>query len=373
MLKKAKILVVEDHSDLLHGIRGILELEDYEVLTAATGAKGLEILRNATCAPDLIVSDIVMPDVDGYDFYKAVRQETRWLNIPFVFLTAKNRKEDVLFGKELGADDYIGKPFDAQELIVTVNSKLRRIREITQMYNDQVSTIKRNILTILNHEFRTPLTYVVAYADMLHRDADELTYDELRTFLGGINTGADRLRRLIENFMLLIELETGEAINTYNWRKRRFNNFGALLGLVAEEGQSTVLEKNICLVVQPVSESLPYIVADVEYLKVGLLRLIDNAIKFTDEPGSQIVLSAHIEDGQVCLSVLDHGRGVPDTEQEVIFDVFYQINRQAYEDQGAGAGLPIVDRIARMHGGYVKVQSEVGVGSCFSIYLPVAD
>jgi two-component system, sensor histidine kinase and response regulator len=369
-MSKATILVVEDDRNLMQGIRDILELQEYSVLTANNGLDGLDIMQKRPAPPDLIVSDIMMPGMNGYEFFEAVRNELRWTAIPFIFLTAKGEKADVRAGKSMGADDYVTKPFDAEDLLIAVDAKLRRRREIEMVNDSRITDVKRSILTILNHEFRTPLTYVVAYADMLNRDAADLSYDEIRTFLKGVNAGADRLRRLIENFILLVELETGEAQRTYGWRKQRVSNFKDLLSqALAAEGPYAA-EKDVPLELAADASDLPPVMADVEYLKAAVTRLIDNAIKFTDKAGCAVTLAAYAEDQAVCFSVSDQGRGIPSDELESIFEVFYQIDRERFEDQGAGAGLPIVKRIVEVHGGRIDVSSTPGQGSQFVIRLP---
>src|SRR5579859_2689111 len=204
----ATILVVEDDYNLMQGIRDILALQDYDVLTAHNGLDGIKTLQTAQTLPDLILSDIMMPHMNGFEFYEALRREARWATIPFIFLTARGEKADVRAGKSMGVDDYIIKPFSAEDLIMIIEGKLRRRRELLEVHGTEISDIKQSILTILNHEFRTPLTYIVAYADLLNTDTGALNYDEMRSFLQGMNTGADRLRRLIENFILLVDLET---------------------------------------------------------------------------------------------------------------------------------------------------------------------
>src|SRR5438067_991075 len=118
------LLVVEDDSALLEGLRDILELSGYTVLTARNGLEGLAVLQAQV--PDLIVSDINMPRMDGYQFYGRVRAQSEWVSVPFIFLTAKGEKTDVRQGKLLGADDYITKPFEEVDLLVAVQSKLNR-------------------------------------------------------------------------------------------------------------------------------------------------------------------------------------------------------------------------------------------------------
>ncbi len=369
-MSKATILVVEDDHNLMQGIRDILELQEYSVVTANNGLDGLDAMYKCPIPPDLIVSDIMMPGMNGYEFFEAVRNELRWTAIPFIFLTAKGDKADVRAGKSMGADDYVTKPFDAEDLLIAVDAKLRRRKELEQVSDSRITDVKRSILTILNHEFRTPLTYVVAYSDMLNRDADELSYDEIRTFLRGVNAGADRLRRLIENFILLVELETGEAQRTYSWRKQRVGNFKDILSQTLAQLLPIAAERSIHLELGADPGNLPPVMIDVEYLKAALARLLDNAVKFSDQPHCTVTLSAYAENGMVCFSVVDQGRGIPADELESIFEIFYQINRDKFEDQGAGAGLPIVRQIVEMHGGRVDVSSVPGQGSQFVIRLP---
>jgi two-component system sensor histidine kinase/response regulator len=363
---------VEDDIALLEGIRDILELGGYSVVTADGGVEGLEFLQGEGEPPDLIVSDIMMPEMDGYEFYEAVRSEMRWLQIPFIFLTAKGEKADVRLGKGLGVDDYVTKPFDSEDLLVAVASRLQRARQLDMVRTTEVSELKRNILTILNHEFRTPLTYVVAYSDMLARDAEDLSAEEFTGFLRGIQTGSERLRMLIEKFIFLVELETGEAAATYNWRKRRFSDFRSLLEEVVEHNETEAKERNIRLVIEARRE-MPSIEGDRDYLRSALNHLVENAIKFSQPTGSTIILKAEVQGDRVLLSVSDQGRGIPLDEMNHIFEPFYQVDRERYEDQGAGSGLAIVHGIVELHNGKVRVESKVGEGSTFVVALPIAE
>ncbi len=369
-MEKAKVLVVEDDIHLLEGIRDILELDGYSVLTAENGSNGIEVLNNQAAPPDLIVSDIMMPKMDGIQFLKEVRKENRWFSIPFIFLTAKGERADVHRGMRLGVDDYVIKPYDPGDLLVKIESRLERHRSLNQMHNSGMATLKRQILTMLNHEFRTPLTFVVAYSDMLNNPGDEeLSKEEMMSYISGITAGADRLRNLIENFIMLVELETDSARQTYDWRK---GPIASVQG-VFKEAQERV--KEIQSRKHPVSvdipTEMPIFTGDVEYLTSAVALMLNNACKFS-EPGTPITLGASVAGQEVTLWVKDQGRGIPKAEQEHVWESFYQIDRALNEDQGAGAGLAIVKGIASLHGGKVAVESEVGKGSTFKLLLPVA-
>lgn len=370
-MEKAKVLVVEDDIHLLEGIRDILELDGYHVLTAENGIHGIEVLQKQSSPPDLIVSDIMMPKMDGIQFLKEVRKENRWFSIPFIFLTAKGERADVHRGMRLGVDDYVIKPYDPSDLLVKIESRLERHRELNRVHNSGMATLKRQILTMLNHEFRTPLTFVVAYADMLNNPGEqELSKEEMISYISGITAGADRLRNLIENFILLVELETDSAQQTYDWRKGPIASVEGIF----KEAQERVkdLEPRNHTVTVDIPAEIQIFTGDVDYLTAAIALLLNNACKFS-EPGSPIEMGATVEGKEIVLWVRDHGRGVPENEQEQIWESFYQIDRALNEDQGAGAGLAIVKGIATLHGGRVALESKPGAGSTFKLVLPVTE
>jgi signal transduction histidine kinase len=369
MRNRARLLVVEDDMHLIEGIQEILELDGYEVITASSGVEGLEVLENLIHPPDLIISDIMMPKMSGYEFFEAVRARSEWLTIPFIFLTAKGEKSDIRLGKAMGADDYVTKPFGAEDLLVAVSSKLERTRQIQSVLSNQVSDVKTRILTILNHEFRTPLTYVVAYSDMLRRDADQLSLQEMHEFLKGVSAGAERLQRLIENFILLVELETGEIQNTYKWRKKAISNYREVIDRAIKKIR-TMEDRKFQEIEVQIASDIPAIEGDTDYIMEALARLIDNAAKFCPER-HPITIHVYADDnGRPTIAVQDRGRGIPENELEQIFQVFYQIDRQRYEDQGAGSGLAIVKGLAELHHAEITVDTAAGEGSTFRLHFP---
>lgn len=368
-MPKAKLLVVEDEHNLLLGIRDILELDEYRVIMASNGQQALDVLRSQGAdLPDLILSDIMMPYMDGIEFLKEVRKNEAWVKIPFIFLTAKGAKGDVQQGKMLGVDDYLIKPFDADDLLVAVESRLNRHKALNQAAEDQIHDMKRNILTILNHEFRTPLTLVVAYADMLKdNNVERMNDSELLLFLREINMGADRLRHLIENFILLVELETQDAAKNYEWRSHPITNFYTILESACNKYRNNPRYANPLELIAP--EKMPTVFGDREYIMTMLTELLDNAYKFSPN-GEPITVEATEVDGGLRVSITDRGRGIPAHEVENIWKSFYQVNREQFEDQGAGSGLAIVYGLAQLHGAQLHVTSELGKGSCFSITFP---
>jgi iron(II)-dependent oxidoreductase len=124
------ILIVDDNPELIEGVKLTLEMEGYQVLSAKNGQEALAVLERVT--PDLILADIMMPEMDGYELYERVHQEPRWLQTPFIFLTAKTDKEDIRRGKAMGVDDYITKPFEPEDIISAIRGRTKRLSEVTE-------------------------------------------------------------------------------------------------------------------------------------------------------------------------------------------------------------------------------------------------
>ena len=178
-------------------------------LSAGDGVEGLSILPKIR--PDLIVSDVMMPRMDGIEFYQAVRANPTWVFIPFIFLTARSQEEDIYLGKRLGADDYLIKPYDRDNLVATVESKLTRSRAVAEAAAGEMEALKRSITRILGHELRTPLTWIQGYAELLLGGAASMTPAELDASLQSIKAGSDRLGRLVEDAVLMTMLDTDQA------------------------------------------------------------------------------------------------------------------------------------------------------------------
>jgi signal transduction histidine kinase len=362
------ILVVEDDSALLEGVRDILEFSGYHVTTAVNGLDALHVLEKHI--PHLIISDIMMPRMDGYQFYAAVRARPEWLDVPFIFLTAKGDKYDVRRGKELGADDYVIKPFDEEDLLVAIRNKLGRRAQLDAARQAQMSELKRSILTTLNHEFRTPLTHITAYIELLQESNPEIKSEEFRNFLDAVRSGSERLQKLVEDFILLVEFQTGESQKIFERRREPLIEIPSLLSTVAERFRQRAAARRVTLALDAPAQPLPPILADREFLADAIGRLTDNAIKFSKPEGGTVTLRARAEDARVCIEVADQGVGIRAAELEKIFDLFYQIDRAKQEQQGTGSGLTIVHEIAKLHGGALVVSSQFGEGSVFTLRFP---
>ena len=368
MMQKT-ILVVEDNPTMAEGICDVLEMQGYAVISALNGVEALSRMEESHV--DLILADIMMPLMDGYDLYRKVRERSEWTTIPFVFLTARGQKEDIRLGKQLGADDYLPKPFDPDDLAVVVEAKLRRAEEVREAAEQKVDDLKQGILNALSHEFRTPLTYIQGYTDLL-LDGDPASEPQIfKDFLERIRAGSRRIHSLVEDFIFLVSLESGEIASAIS-EGGLVTDLMPTLRATISAFEQVMSDKGITLHTEWPS-GLPPVFAYAPLISDALGRLLDNAIKFAPKSEGEIWVSAKEIDSQVRITFRDNGIGIPAEEQTRIFDRFYQVNRSLYEQQGVGLGLPIAQSIVELHQGTIEVESALGKGSTFTIVLPVAE
>jgi two-component system, sensor histidine kinase and response regulator len=361
-----QILIVEDDLAMSSGIRDVLEMNGYRVQLAENGVEGLEALE--LFHPDLIISDVMMPEMDGFEFLEQVRRHPRWATVPFIFLTAKGQRPDIRTGKQLGADDYLVKSVDPEDLLIVVRAKLDRALTIQQQNRREMDDLKRSLLSMLSHEFRTPLTYITGYVDLIQEG--EWSAEELQKFLGRIKGGSNRLNRLVEDFLLLVRFETNDARQAYLMDKAPFNNWASLVVRVFGLCHEAAAARQVTLR-HEIEPDLPPVEAHEGYLENAVLRLVDNGIKFSQQSGGRVWVTVAVDGERVRCAVKDDGVGIPADEVGRMFDRFHQINRQRIEQQGAGIGLAIVKNIVDVHQGEVACTSTPGVGSEFTIWLPL--
>ncbi|MGB3715007.1 MAG: response regulator [Candidatus Promineifilaceae bacterium] len=375
MTDPATILIVEDDKALLAGIADLIEVSnigyEVEVLTASDGTGGLSVLGEQI--PDLIISDIMMPRMGGYEFLSQIRRNPKWLHIPMIFLSAKGTPDEVQEGRLSGAELYVTKPYDSDELLQLIQSQLDRAFQLQMDREQRLQLLRSNIVQVLNHEFRTPLTYVTAYYDLL---ADGLFIEEvdiLWEYLRGIQVGATRLRRLVNDLIMVIELRTGELAAQFKRQSALITDLGDSLRVLCDRYRRENESQGLHFACQ-INDPVPAVYGHRDILLDACERIIDNAVKFSihQQGGAEVRLSVDTEKDKLWIKVEDNGIGLPDSEYRQIFDLFYQHNRPILEQQGAGTGLTIARGLIELHGGHIEVASEEGWGSSFTIILPTS-
>jgi two-component system sensor histidine kinase/response regulator len=373
MTDPATILIVEDDQALLAGIAELLEISDigYDltVLTASDGTGGLSVLKEHL--PDLIVSDIMMPRMGGYEFLNHVRRNPKWLHIPVIFLTAKGTRSDIREGRLSGAELYITKPYDSNELLQLIQGQLDRAFQLQLDRDRRLHLLRSNIVQVLNHEFRTPLTYVTAYYDLLAEGLFSEDVIILWEYLRGIQAGATRLKHLVNDLVTVIELRTGELAARFSLQAAIIPDLSDNLRSLCEQYRREQLGQGLRFTYR-IDEPIPPIFGNLELLIDACDRIIDNAVKFSihQTGGAEVRVSVYSELDDVRIKVEDNGIGLPNSEYGEIFGLFYQHNRPVLEQQGAGTGLTIARGLVTLHNGHISVASEEGIGSSFTVILP---
>jgi two-component system, sensor histidine kinase and response regulator len=362
----ALIQVVEDDPHLNMAISETLRSYDFEVESFANGAEALAWLKKHR--PDVILCDIMMPEMDGYTFLRHTRADPHLRSLPFIFLTARTSMADQRLAREIGVEDYLTKPIDSENLVVAINNALRRQQMIRAETQQRMDELRNRIVAVLQHEFRTPLTFVLGYAEYL-LEAIETGFDlaELRSSVAAILDGGRRLQHLIEGFLLLA------ALQNYHLKPEDLRDLTALslwrhvaqsLALRIQETQHTiqVVEHNATLMIN----------GDPELLEEALRRLLDNALRYTRPESNLITLSVEWIAPYVGLRITDDGAGMTPEQVNALAQPFEQPDRENRNTPGAGLSLALVRHIASLHGGNLTIESVYGRGSTFTLWLPIA-
>ena len=197
----AKILIVDDEKSVLALVKMLLSKEGYEIITALSGQEALKKLIGVT--PDLIISDILMPDINGYELYEILKQDPNTEFIPFLFLTAKNDLISIREGMNLGVDDYLTKPFSPLDILKAVKVRLAKYFKIKEL----IQEIRDSISLYVPHELRTPLVGILGFSQLILSDYKDLGNEELLNFVERIYNSGKRLHNRIEKFILLTDLQ----------------------------------------------------------------------------------------------------------------------------------------------------------------------
>jgi two-component system sensor histidine kinase/response regulator len=360
------VLVVDDDPTILDSVTDLLRISGYRILSATNGVEGLRMMQTNT--PDLIIADIMMPEMDGYQFYEAVRENPAWTPIPFIFLTARGERKDIRRGYMLGADQYLTKPFEAEDLLVAVEKRLERVRAIQAVTKDEVEQVKQQLLTIFSHELRTPLSYIYGYVHLLEEGHKGLDDDVIGEILGDMRSGAERLVRLTEDLMQIVYIDSGAMMLRVE-REGKDTNISPLILQAIRELDEKAEKRKVIVSAQIPDQLTIWCVGD--FVQDAMRRLVDNAIKFSKREDGHVWVRAEMINDWVVITIQDDGIGIDPANLKLIFERFRQLDREKLEQQGIGLGLALADRLVDLHGGHIEVESEPGVGSTFTLYLPV--
>lgn len=347
-----KILVIEDEQNMRESIVEVLGYEGFETISAANGRTGVQLAKEY--APDLILCDILMPGLNGYDALTELRHDPITATIPFIFLTSKTEWKDVRQGMQLGADDYLTKPFDIDDLLSAVRSRLEKQAAVSKQLDD----LRLNLSMLLPHELRTPLNVIIGASSHLiflgPKDLPEP--DRIIEMQTAIYEGALRLQRLIENYLLyarlcLMEYEP-EKMKDEQWQSDDIVSIESVVHSVAMYKAKKV-QREEDLVLELVNAEIRF---SAKSLQKIVEELLDNAFKFSNA-GTSVRVVTTIDGDRCILSIINQGRGMT-AEQIANIGAYMQFEREWYEQQGSGLGLIISHLLTQLHGGELTIKSE---------------
>jgi signal transduction histidine kinase len=368
-MASSAVLVVDDEDQVRGLMVQTLEAAGFAVLAAANGAEALERLQDHRV--DLIVSDLVMPVMDGRALYERVRAVPEWVHIPFVFLTAIDEPVGVRSAYAAGVDDYLVKPSSGEDLVARVRGLLKRRRQLDAARGDMIERIKESLLAVMNHELRTPLTTIWGYAQILEDAPVAQEQRRVGEAVAGILKGTARLRQLAEDLALLVDLRSGEVARAFEGKRRLLTNLPSLLAEALRSEWREAAERQVQLASR-VPPTLPPVLGDPDLLLQGVVRVLNNGVKFAKPTGGRVTMSARPESERLLIEIEDDGVGMPADELARVSEPFYQIDRPRLQQRGTGSGLAIAHAVVLLHGGELSIRSAVGAGSTVSIRLPVA-
>jgi signal transduction histidine kinase len=357
-----KILIIDDDEALREIIQISLEHAGFEVIQADNGAHGVQ----QACAhlPDLILCDVRMDKMDGYRTLAALRQDSVTAPIPFILMTGQADTAGMRQGMELGADDYLSKPFTVPQLLAAVNARLKKLQTVREQAERKLADLRANISLALPHELLTPLNGILGFSDIIITDHAHLQPDEVVSMAEAIRDSAERLQRLIENFLIFAQLELLQADQLEALREGQTPDLRRPLERAAQARAARVGRPEDLVLKLSDGDAA---IAEEYFTKIAT-ELLENALKFS-APGSPVFVESAVSDGFFVLRVCDRGRGMK-AEHISEIGAYMQFERKMYEQQGSGLGLTVAKRLTELHGGEMTIQSEIGVGTTVEVRLP---
>jgi len=356
----AVILLIDDDNALRNLVAEQLSEAGHTILEANAGATGIDLARQHI--PDLILCDVTMPGLSGYDVFEELKKDETTQTIPFMFLTGNSERSAVRRGMELGADDYLTKPFTAEELENAVQARLSRRKAINAQSQRKVDDFRSNLALALPHELRTPLTVAYGYTNLLLEEADQLAPDHA-AMVHALGQGVSRLYQLSERVLLYTELAFIRESTDFEVRLPVEHPAASVSRVLNDLMERTQRKADVETTIEATRLNI-----DESHFNVLIRELVDNALKFS-KAGTPVKISIATENGKHVIAVSDQGRGMAPWQIAEI-DAFVQFDRKLFEQQGAGLGLALVKRIASLVGGELTINSKPGEGTTVQVTIP---
>jgi len=366
------IMVVDDVMSNVLLLKVLLSNENYNVVTANFGRQALELARTLT--PDLILLDVMMPDLSGFEVAQYLKSDTITADIPIIFLTALNSTQDIVKGFNVGASDFVSKPFNKEELLIRVMHQISLIaakRIILKKTEELQNTIlgRDKLYSVIAHDLRSPMSAVKMVLNLLAISLPkELIGNDMSEMIVQANKQVEEIFSLLDNLLKWTKSQTGRL----NVVRQKFIINECVIGMM-DIFNMVASSKNIKLEVKDDTlDGKREVYADIDMVKTILRNLISNAIKFSKKGTSIEIFYSHIN-GFVVINIQDHGSGISKEDQAKLFNTKTHYSKYGTNnEEGSGLGLLLCKDFAEKNGGNLWLDSTEGVGSIFSFSVPLA-
>ncbi|MFH1995437.1 MAG: response regulator [Candidatus Omnitrophota bacterium] len=367
MKDTARILVVDDEQKNVKLLEAYLLPLGYEVMKAGNGREALTIIEKKSV--DLMLLDVMMPGMDGFEVTEKLRADERTRLIPVVLVTALKETEDRIRGIKAGCDDFISKPFDKDELLARVRSLLRikTLRdELEGSYEKlkELEKMKDNLTQMIVHDMNNPLMVISGRIQLLKMEAEENSTEERNNNINEAFLASRDLQKMISDLLDITRMEEGKM-------RLEYENFNLSKAAekITDQMRAVAVDQDKVLSLE-ISEVLSEISADKELIRRVIGNLISNALKFTPSKGTVTVRTKYDKDNDnFHVQVKDTGEGIPKEYLDRVFDKFTQV-KTGKAKMGRGLGLTFCKMAVEAHGGKIWVESELGKGSLFTFTIP---
>ena len=357
---RSRILLADDNADMRNHVRRLLA-DTYDVLAVADGAAALASALKAP--PDLILSDVMMPGLDGFGLLRELRTDVRTRALPVILLSARAGEESAVEGLDAGADDYIVKPFSARELLARVRTHLE-IARMRRAWAEELERANKELEAFsysVSHDLRAPLRAIDGFSHALADECAEALGDHGRQLLQRVLAAAQRMGQLIDGLLDLSRLTRAEL-------GRGPVRLSDLARQIATQLQESQPDRQVVFRIEDGVEAT----GDARLVRVVLENLLGNAWKFTRKrPVGHIEFGTTLEHGSRTFYVRDDGAGFDMAYAGKLFSAFQRLHG-AVEFEGTGIGLATVARIIQRHGGRIRAEAAPGKGAAFYFSLEPA-
>jgi signal transduction histidine kinase len=355
------IQIIEDDAPLAAALAAGLETHGFRVLHAASATAGWEQAQKHR--PDLILCDINMPGKNGYRLLQELRADPQLAACQFVFMTGNSTYAHPRTGMELGADDFLLKPFSLDTLVSCITARLHRADATRHGEDRLLRELRASLRAILPHEFFTPLTGIIGFAELLEEEMASIDRAKARVIVRDILRSGQRLHRTLRNYLAVLGLDSEKSAALV--RRLPAAHVTDLINRGAHLAASRY-GRGADLILRTAGAPLTGAPSDLTML---VEELTDNAFNFSTE-GTSVCVRTLSTDGQLWLTVSDSGRGMT-PQQLMLLGTFRQFDRKEFEQQGLGLGLSVAQKAVRRMGGELRLSSSPGRGTTCTVILPI--